>query len=659
MAQGSASEPGKKPDRANAYYHFAMGHLYAELAGNYGNRGEYLNQAIDHYKQAIAADPGASILSEELSELYVQAGRLREAVTGAEEALKQNPDDLSARRILARIYTRLIGDQQQGKIKEDMLKRAIEQYRKITEMAPQDVNSWLMLGRLEKVAQNSVESEKAYKKVLELEPENEDALTGIAMVYADVGDTRRAAEMLSRAAEKTPSLRTLAALASAYEQMRDYENAASTLRRAIEMAPQNPELKRALAQNLLLSGKLDESLALYQEMASEDPKDASLQLRISQIFRQQRKFDKAHEASRKAKEIDPESVEIRYNEVNLLEAEGKQQEAIDALKQILASSAKRSYTVGEKANRGLLLERLGYLHRMAEQFPQAVEVFREMEALDSEQAARARIQVIETYRQAREFTKAWEEAELALQKFPADRNVKITHAYIAADTGRGEVAARNVKSLFGGKNDRETWLALAQIYEKTKSYAEMGKALDEADKLSGDKEEKEGVAFMRGAMLEKMKQFDAAEKEFRQILADSPDNASALNYLGYMLADRNVRLQEAHELIAKALELDPHNGAYLDSMGWVLYRMGKIDEAVDYLERALQRTSRDPTVHDHLGDAYLRQGKVKEAMTQWEKSLREWEASPVSERDNAEVAKVQKKLDGAKVRVAKESGKKE
>src|SRR5258708_5552979 len=131
-AQPPAQPAGeKKGDRSAAYYHFSMGHLYAELAGQYGNRGDYLNKAIDHYKQALKADPSATMLSEELSELYVQAGRLREAVSDAEEALKQNPNDLNARRILGRIYTRMIGDAQANRINEEMLKKAIDQYSKI------------------------------------------------------------------------------------------------------------------------------------------------------------------------------------------------------------------------------------------------------------------------------------------------------------------------------------------------------------------------------------------------------------------------------------------------------------------------------------------------------------------------------------------------
>lgn len=642
-------------DKAAAYYNYSLGHLYAELAGAYGNRGDYFAKAVDSYKAALKADPSASFIAEELSDLYIQSGRLREAVTQAEDALKQNPEDLNARRVLARIYTRLIGDAQQNRIDENMVKKAIEQYEKIAEKEPKDTDSWMMLGRLNKVAQNSVEAVKDYKKALELEPENEDAMTGLALVYADLGDTKAAADLLRKAADKDPNPRSLAALASAYEQMKEYGLAAQTLRRALDQQPGNADLKHALAQDLLLSEQLDESLKLYTELVGEDPKDDQSYLRLSQIYRQKRNFAKAHEAAQKAKEIAPNNLEVQYNDVNLLEAEGKNAEAIKALKDIVDSTAKRTYSQSERGNRAVLLERLGFLYRTNEQYPQAIAVFREIADLDSSAAPRAEAQIIDTYRVAKDLNKAEAESDAAVKKFPNDRTVRSARAALLADLGRTDQAVAETKKLLNGKDDRDTYISLAQIYEKAKNYSEMGKALDAAERLSTSKDEKENIYFMRGAMYERMKDFAGAETEFKKVLEINPDNASALNYFGYMLADRNIRLQEAQSLIGKALEREPNNGAYLDSMGWVLYRLNRLPEAEEKLRQALDSMTKDPTVHDHLGDVYFHEGKIREAIAQWQNSLQEWQNSPPSDLDHAEVAKVQKKLEDAKVRLAKET----
>ncbi len=651
-----APQPAAQGDKAAAYYDYALGHLYSELAAAYGNRGEYFNKAAESYRAALKADPGATFIAEELSDLYIQSGRLREAVLDAEEALKQNPNDLNSRRLLARIYTHLIGDSQNNQIDPDMVKKAIEQYQKIAETDPKDVDSWIMLGRLQKALQNSTEALAAYKKALELDAGNEDAMTGLATVYADLGDNKAAAEMLRKVAEKDPNPRSLTSLAGVYEQLKDYPLAAEMLRRALDQQPGNTDLKHALAEDLLLSEQLDEALKLYQESVAEDPKDEHSLLRISQIYRQKHDFAKAREAADKAKEIAPDDLELQFNDVNLLEAEGKIPEAIKTLKGILEATTKKTYSASEKSSRSYLLQSLAELQRTIEQYNAAVDVFHQLAELDPDSGARIAAEIIETYREAKEYPKAEAEGEAAAKKYPNDRFVVSARASVLSDLGKNDQAIAETRKLLGGKNDREVYLSLADIYEKSKNFAEMGKALDAAENLSQSSDEKQTLAFRRGAMYERMKNFPAAEAEFRKVLAINPENDAALNYLGFMLADRNVRLDEARDMIVKALSREPNSGAYLDSLGWVYFRQNKLPEAEDKLREALQYMSRDPTVHDHLAEVYFREGKVREAIAQWQNSLREWQSGPPSDMDHAEIAKVQKKLEDAKVRLARETG---
>lgn len=653
QARTTPPAPGQN-ERADAYYNYAMAHLYSELAQQYGNRAEYINKAIEHYRLAIKADPASAFLSEELTDLYIQGGQIRSAVQEQEEAIKKNPRDLTARRILARLYSRMLGDPNQNRINETMLKNAVEQYSRIVEIDPKDADSWSMLGRLHQISNNSVEAEKAFQKSIEIEPDNEDALTGLALVYSNLGDHKKSTDLLEKVAAKSPGMRTLLALAQGYEQMRDFKLASETLKKAVTMSPGNSEVRRALAQTLIYAEKYDEALKEYQELVEDDPRDSASWLRVSQIYRQQRKMKEAREAADKAKSLDGNNLEVRYNDANLLEAEGKVAEGIAVIKEMLSSTSKRNYSPMEKQYRAQLLDRLGQMNRTIEQPAEAVKAFREMAEMDPENAARASAQVIETWRLARDYPKAVEEADAAVKKYPQDRMVKLIRANLLADTGKTNEAATEIKGLLDGKNDRETWMSLAQIYEKGKNFGEMAKAVDAAEKLSESDEEKEGVWFMRGAMFERQKKHEQAEAEFRKILKANPNNAGALNYLGYMLADRNVRLNEALDLIQKALEKDPGNGAYLDSLGWVYFRLDRLKDAETQLQSAIEKVPTDPTVRDHLGDVYAKQGRLKDAVDQWQSSLAQWKQSAPADVDSNEVAKVQKKLDNAKVRLAKE-----
>ncbi len=653
QTQTPAATANAPDDKTGAYYNFAMGRLYAGLASAEGNQNDYVAKAIQHYKEALKLDPNASIVLEELTDIYMQTGRLRDAVAQAEELLQQNPDNLAARRMLGRIYFRMLSDTQAGKVPEEYLKKATDEYEKITAKDPKDSESWVMLGRLYSVANRTADAEKAYDAALKADPDDEDALTGLAQMYAQLGDNQKAIEKLKSVADKSPNERLLAFLAEQYEQLKDYKNAAEVLKKAYDIAPDNGRIAAALARDLMYSGDLEGAQKLFQQLATEEPRSREYALSLAQVYMAKRDFAKAREALDKAKAISPRDLEIRYQEVKLLEAEGKSDEAIATLKAMVDETGARDGRV-----RSMLLEEYGILLRNAEKYPQAVEAFQQMAAVGGDSASRGTLQVIDTYRQAKDYAAAMREVDAALKKYPSERMFKMERATVLGDQGKADEAAAELRGLLKGDNDREVYISLAQIFERAKRFSDMGNALDQAEKLSKTGEERATVYFMRGAMYERMKNFDASEAEFRKVLDVDGDNAGALNYLGYMLADRNVRLDEAYQMIKKAVDQEPDNGAYLDSLGWVYFRQGKLDEAENLLLRALDHMGQDPAVHDHLGDVYAKQGKTKDAISQWQASLAEYRKQPASQTDGDEVAKVTKKLDDARVRLAQETKKK-
>ena len=213
----------------------------------------------------------------------------------------------------------------------------------------------------------------------------------------------------------------------------------------------------------------------------------------------------------------------------------------------------------------------------------------------------------------------------------------------------------DVRSLLTGKpEDREVYVRLAIMYTRLKRWSDAEESLNKAELLSTKAEDKENIYFLRGSTYEREKKYDLAEAEFKKVLTANPQSAVTLNYLGYMNADRGVQLEESLNQIKLAVSLDPTNGAYLDSLGWAYFKLGKYDLAEENLNKASLRMGSDPTVQDHLGDLFQKTGRLKLAAAHWERAVEEWNKTVPAEVETDLLLATQKKLDAAKVRLAKE-----
>ena len=662
-AGSQSAAKGKTPDRAAAYYHFALAHMYEEQVATYG-RSELANKAIEEYRAAIDADPTSAYLTSGLAELYAKTGRIRDAVVEAQEIIKKNPNNLEARRLLGRIYLRSLGDMQAGSGSESVLKLAIEQYEQIVRLQPDSMEDHLLLGRLYRLNNDLQKAESEFKTAVKLQPDSEEAVTTLAYLYNELGDTARAAQVLSSVPNPERSAKLYSALGYTYEQQKKYKEAIEAYRHAIEMDRDNLDAIRGLAQNLLNDGQADAALEQYKVIADANPEDAQTYVRIAEIYRKQGKYDLALEDLKKAETMVQDSVEVPYNIAAIYQAQGRYDEAIPIMKDLLKKSEKPEgrYSAGEKSNRAVFLERLGAIYRDQGNNQAANEIFREIIALGGDDnIERGYQEIIDTWREAKEWQKALDTAKEAVQKLPSTQ-LKMVLAAQQADLGDADKALKDVRGMLKGdanSDDREIYITLAQMNTRLRRFSDSEQALDKAEQLSKKSEDREYVWFLRGANFERAKRYAEAEEQFKKVLASDPEHASALNYLGYMLADQNMKLDEALGYIKRAVDLDPTNGAYLDSLGWAYFRLGKYELAEDNLLKATQKINTDPTVHDHLGDLYQKTGRLKLAATNWERALTEWNRAIAVEVDPADQARVQKKLDSAKMKLAKEEGSKQ
>jgi len=176
---------------------------------------------------------------------------------------------------------------------------------------------------------------------------------------------------------------------------------------------------------------------------------------------------------------------------------------------------------------------------------------------------------------------------------------------VLAQLPSGELAAGKAESLRGA------------ILFRAQRYQEARQALEQAVQVAPSDV---GARYELAGTYEKLGMLDEAIAALRVNLGLKPDDADTLNALGYFLALKNAELEEAEKLVRKALEQDPENGAYLDSLGWVLFRQGKGDEALALLTKAAEKLA-DPVVYEHLGDVYRERGQTEEAARWWERAL--------------------------------------
>jgi tetratricopeptide (TPR) repeat protein len=647
-----------KEDRSQAYYHYTLAHMYEELVSIYQST-EFANKAIEEYKLAIDSDPSSEYLNSGLAELYAKTGRIRDAVTEAQEIIKRDPNNLEARKLLGRIYLRGLGDLQSGAQSEEVLKRAIEQYEQIARLEPSSADNHILLGRLYRVAGDMTKAESEFKSAVKLQPGSEEAVTLLAYLYNDEGDAKKATEVLTAVPEADRTSKLYAALGFTYEQQHKYKDAVQAYRSAVDQDKDNLEAMRGLAQNLLNDGQPDTALEQYKAIVDADPHDAQSYLHMAELYRKTGNFDKAIEALKKADSEVQDSLEVPYNMAVIYQAQGKYDEAAKTLEGLIKKTEKSDgkYDSGQRNNRSVFFERLGSIYRDQNKTPEAVATFRRMLDLGDDSAERGYQQIIDTYRDARDWKNATAVATEAVNRLPNDRNMKLVLAGQLADSGQPDAALAQAKSLLKGNNeDREIYIALAQMYSRLKRWPEAEESIKKAEQLSAKPDEKQYVDFILASMYERQKKYDEAEDEFKRVIGNDPNNAVALNYLGYMLADRGVRLEEAMGYIKKAVQLDPQNGAYLDSLGWAYFKMGNYELAEENLRKAIERANNDPTVLDHMGDLFQKTDRLKLAAGYWERALQEWNKTVSAEVEQSDVAKVQKKLDAARVKLAKDSG---
>jgi tetratricopeptide (TPR) repeat protein len=655
-----ATGAAQAPDRSVAYYHLALANIYEDEALENGNT-DASRLAVDEYKYALNADPNSPQLNDGLADLYFRTGHIHEAEVTARTLLKSTPDNIDAHKLLGRIYLRQLSDASNAVSSTspsgNALDLAIVEFEKIIALQPNDVEDRMVLGQLYTVKHDPKKAEDQFKTAQAIEPDSEEVILNLARLYAESGDIAHAAKVIEAVPVSDRSPKMEVALGAAYDQMKQPKDAIAAYQRAADMDPGDAHTLDALGQALLADNQLDEALKQFKLLAESDPEDTEAFVHIGEIQRRQGKYEDALATIRKARKQDPTSLEAGYNEALLLDVLGRFDEAAQTYEKMvdMTSHANGAYTNEEKSNRGFFLERLGQVYHEESKTDQAIATYQKMIDMGGDQALRGLEAQIEVYGEAKMFDRAVELARKAVAAKPKDLDLNLMLAGTLLEQGKNDEALTMTRALLNNSDsDRLVWLKLGQFYTEMRRWKDAEDAYAKATPLSTKTEDKSYLLFLKGALAERQKHYEPAEQFFRQALDIDPNSAMTLNYLGYMLADKGTRLPEALKLIRKAVEIDPMNGAYLDSLGWTYFKLGEYELAEENLRQAVERDQTDPAVHDHLGELYEKTGRIRLAAAQWELSIAEYAKSSPSDIEPGEVAKVQRKLESARVKLAKQ-----
>jgi tetratricopeptide (TPR) repeat protein len=458
----------------------------------------------------------------------------------------------------------------------------------------------------------------AYEAALQLDPKNTALAIRLAQVSISRKDFAGAKDRLDSAAKANPgSADPWLWLGIVHKGTDNSAEALNSFEQALKINPRHIPSLAALIEMLLQRDALDEVVAQLDKAWRQDSQDGQFWLGIgkiyAQVIRQKPSLagrlgeTRPREAFTKAVELAPRDPESLLQLADAQLEAGNFTAAADAFSRLLVVRPDLP-----------LREKLAKTFVQADQKDKAIKIYREMIKRNPTEYTTYN-SLAELHEEAEQNDEAIANYQQSLVLNPDQPEVYLRLAVLQLeqkkfDKALGDLAAARLKFPTVFQIPYVTGL----VHSEQKNYAKAVAAFADAEALLKDDadEMKPSSAFFfsYGAACERSGDIAKAERLFQKSLEINPRNHAAANYLGYMWADKGVRLEEAHELIKQAVELEPDNGAYLDSLGWVLFKLGKTEEALPYLQKAAAAVKDDAVVHDHLADALLKLGRRDEAI---------------------------------------------
>jgi tetratricopeptide (TPR) repeat protein len=580
-------------------------------------------EVLRQIREATALEPESAALHAQAATLLLQLGQRSEGQRLANRALELDPDNRDAIQVLAELAaSRVTGPGANG----GSLDEAIRHYERLAGFPEVDDEVLLVLAQLKLRAGEHAGAIEAATRLTAQRPGDPLPIRVLVQALTADGQLGRAQQTLLEFLVRNPAAEDLLFLAEQLAQgTGDWTALAEACGRIIEERPDLAAVHGVRGRALLALDAPHGAVADLERSVALDPDDPSVAVDLARAYQLANRLADAGILAESVAREYPGTIrpllilgEVREGQGDLESAVGAYSAALQVLESMPSSDP------GQRDRPRL---RIASLLAAQGRVAEALSVLDDLEVPDDPDALRVTARVA---LEAGDLKRARNLARRIGATEPAEAALIEGEALLAED----EISAAMAKF-------RE---AIDRIGSPARRWA--ARILQEAERTDQEEAiltewvrvepESPTARYALGSFLDRNRRYDEAEAEFRRAMELRGGFAEVMNYLGYSLADRNERLREALSLIQQALELDPWNGAYLDSLGWVYYRMGRFQEAQEPLQRAAREFPNDPIVLEHLGDLYSRLEDRTAAKQAWRAALAAGPADPDGLREKLE-----------------------
>ena len=591
---GGAAEAEEFPTEP---YDFVL----AKLAASEGR----VDEALTLIERVLTKNPGDPVLRFERALMLLDAGRFDRGEAELRSLVTTHPDFYDAQKILGRVLIDRAGNDR-AKLEE-----AVSHLQAAFKINPDDLAVGLTLSQLFVAIGKTADAERVLAVMVERSPDQRVLNYQYAQVLSKLGRGDESKPYLEKAVLLDPMFGpAVMELADIYQKEGEWEKAAEVLQPLIDQDPVNVDLQRRQAYFFLRAGHPDKARGVFRALVAADPNDARSLFYLAESLSDLEQFDEAEKIYRRLLERTPSDPELLTSFGLTLIGQRKLEDAEATFKSIL--------TLPELPDniRALAQTQLALVQLQRGNFDAAVAAAAPVFIFRDNPNTQAVGIAVEAMRKQKRYKEAAELLHPLVSKFGSDPFINAR--YIEMLQRGGELEKARAAAASQVKLGTRNVIATAEAYIASDNAKTAIALVNDALKAKPDDVD---LLFELGSAYERSGEHDNAERVFLQILQRIPDHAATLNYLGYMWADNNRNLDRAAVMLNRAVEQEPRNGAYVDSLGWVYYRQGKLDLAEKYLSDAARLLPRDATVQQHLGDVLAKQGKMDRALEAYRLAL--------------------------------------